>query len=160
MIEVNVSTEVGVAAETAFAYLVDVTNNPEWQSGVEKTEWTSPRPGWLGATYDQTLEYKNMVISYRLAAVGPGRSMVVESGHGASVPNTVTRTVEILSEDRCRISVHLTGELGGWQKLAKPLVTRAIRRSIESDYRQLKRRLEGGDADAGISDDDSSNGED
>ena len=145
MIDITVTTEIAVTAEEAFDYLADVTNNPEWQSGVEKTEWTSTPPGQQGATYDQTISYRNIVTSYRVTVIDPGRSMTVESGKGATIPTTVTRTVRALSEGHCSVSVRLTGQLHGWRKLTKPVTRKAIRQSIELDYRRLKRHLEGSD---------------
>lgn len=143
MIEVNVSIEIAVPAEEAFGYLADVTNNPQWQIGVERTVWVSSTPGDVGATFDQTIAYKNMVTSYQLTAIEPGKSMTVKTTHGATIPTEVTRTVQALSDNSCRIDVHLTGELRGWRKLMKRGVAKAVRQSIESDYRQLQRRLEG-----------------
>ena len=142
MLTATVRVEIERPAEAVYEYLADMTNNPDWQFGVESTEWTSARPGGVGSTYDQTMEFKGQVTSYVVTATEPGRSITVESRAGATIATTVTRTVEVLNENQCRVRVELAGKLPGWRKLTKPLAGRMIRRSLESDYRRLKRQLE------------------
>ncbi len=142
MLTATISTEIERPAETVYEYVADMTNNPAWQFGVESTEWTSERRGGIGSTYDQTMEFKGQDTSYVVTATEQGRSITVQSGAGATIATTVTRTVEVLNENRCRVRVELAGRLPGWRKLTKPLASRMIRRSLESDYQRLKRLLE------------------
>ena len=142
MITTSTSIEINASAETVFSYVSDFTNNPEWQSGVESTMWTSPPPLRVGSTYDQTLEYKGTVISYTVTAFQEGRSITAESHPEATIPTTLTRTVHALNEDRCRITVELVGRPRGLRRITKPLLRRFMRKSIESDYRRLRELLE------------------
>ena len=142
LLTTNISVEIELPAGVVYEYIADMTNNPTWQFGVESTEWTSGQPGGVGSTYDQTMEYRGQVTSYTVTAIDPGRSITVESQTGATISTTVTRTVEMLNENRCRVRAEVKGELPGWRKLTKPLAGRMIRRSLESDYRRLKRQLE------------------
>ena len=142
MFTVSVSTEIEVAAGSTYDYISDPTNNSEWQFGIESTEWTSPPPFGVGSTYRQTMEYKGQVTDYAVVAIDAGRTISVQSQHDAAIPTTVTRTVLMLNDEKCRVRVDLQGGLRGLRRLTKPLVTRMIRRSIESDYRRLKRMLE------------------
>lgn len=141
--EIAVTTDVDVPADVAFAYLADITNNPEWQHGVKSTEWTSPRTGEVGSTYDQTVDYRNQVTSYRIAALDPGRSISVKSVGKATIPTTVTRAVEPRGEDACTVSVTIVGEPRGLRRLSQRAISKAVRRSTEVDYTVLKRKLEG-----------------
>ena len=141
--EIAVTTDVGVPAEVAFAYLADVTKNPEWQHGVKSTEWTSTLVGEVGATYDQTLDYRNQVTSYRVTALDPGRSISVRTVGGATIPTAVTRAVEPRGEDACTVSVTIVGEPRGLRRLSQRAISKAVRRSTEVDYTVLKRKLEG-----------------
>ncbi len=145
MIEVTVVTEVDVAAEVAFAYLADVTKNPEWQHGVRSTKWTSSPRGEVGATYDQTLDYRNQVTSYRVTAIDPGKSMSVESVGEATIPTMVTRAVEPRTAESCTVRVTIVGHPRGLRRLARRAITKAVRRATEVDYTVLKRKLEGED---------------
>ncbi|MDJ0925449.1 MAG: SRPBCC family protein [Acidimicrobiia bacterium] len=139
---VFVTTDVNAPGEKAFAYLADVANNPEWQSGVKSTVWTSDPPREAGSTYDQTMDYRNQVTSYRVTSLEPGRSITVESTAGAKIPTTVTRSVESLGATSCRVSVEIVGELSGWRRVAQRNLGKMIRRSTEVDYTVLKRKLE------------------
>ena len=145
MIEVTVKTEVDVPAEVAFAYLADVTNNPEWQHGVKSTGWTSSPPGEVGATYDQLLDYRNQVTTYRVTTLDPGKSITVATIGDATIPTTVTRSVEPGGEDTCTVSVTIVGHPRGLRSLARRAITKAVRRATEVDYTVLKRKLEGED---------------
>lgn len=142
MFTVTVNTEIDLPAAEVYAFVADLSNNASWQFGIESTEWTSDPPVRVGSTYDQTTEYKGIVTGYEVTAIEPGRSITVETRRGATIPTTVTRTVQVLNESQCRLRVDLVGQLRGWRLLTKPLVMRMIRRSIESDYRRLKRQLE------------------
>ena len=145
MINVTIRTEIDVPAEEAFEYVADFSNNESWQSGIQSTAWTSAPPIRVGSTYDQQLDYKNTVTGYEITAIEPGQSITTESREGATFPVTFTRAVVPLSATRCRITVDLIGHPRGFRRLVKPLVAKAVRDSIEADYRRLKRRLEHAD---------------
>jgi uncharacterized membrane protein len=149
--KVTITTEIEAPAEVVYAYLADLSNNSSWQSGIASTNWTSRPPIRVGSTYDQRMDYKDMVIGYEVTAIDPGRSITVESGRGATVPTTVTRTVQDLGESLSRVEVDLVGELRSWRQISKPMVTRAIRRSVGADYRRLKEQLEAGNEPTGKS---------
>lgn len=142
MFAVTVTTEIERPAAPTYDYIADFTNNPNWQFGIESTEWTSEPPTAAGSTYRQTMEYKGLVTTYVVVNMEAGRSITVRSQEDATIPTTVTRTVQMLNDYRCRVRVDLEGRLRGLRRLTRPLVTRTIRRSIESDYRRLKRLLE------------------
>ena len=142
MINVTIRTEIDVPAADAFAYVEDFSNNAAWQSGIKSTVWTSPPPIQPGSTFDQTADYKDTVTSYEITAIEPGHAITTESRAGATFPIVVTRTVVPLSESRCRITVDLVGYPHGFRRLIKPLVVKAVRDSVEADYRRLKRLLE------------------
>lgn len=142
MIRITTSIEVEAPADRVYSYMSDFTNNAAWQSGVESTEWTSAPPLRVGSTYDQTMEYKAIVTSYEITAIDPGLSITTESETGATIPTTVSRTVRSLHENRCRVTVDLVGRPRGLRRLSKPLLAGAVRKSVEADYRRLKRLLE------------------
>ena len=142
MFDVAIEKQVKASADVVFSYLADFANNPEWQSGVRSTAWTSDPPIRVGSTYQQTIEYRDQVTSYEVTAFEPGRSITVESGTGATIPTRVTRTVEPLDEDSCVVTVTLVGQPSGWRRAIQRSVIGAIRRSLEVDYTVLQRKLE------------------
>ncbi len=140
--QVTVNIEIAAPAADVFAYVADLTNNPNWQSGIESTQWTSPPPLALGATAKQQLDGGKAAVEYRVTALEPGRSITVETLAGAAIPVTVTRTVQMLNESSTRLRMDLVGHPPGWRRLTTPLLRRLVRRDIASDYRRLKRILE------------------
>ena len=142
MITITVRTEIKVPADEAFRYVSDFSNNVAWQSGIKATEWITTPPIRVGSTYRQIADYRDMETIYEVTAIEPGRSITTESRRGATFPVTVTRSVDQLGESRCRVTVVLTGQPRGIRRLVQPYVARAVRQSIESDYRRLKRQLE------------------
>ena len=143
MIEVTATTEIAVPAEIAYAYLADVTNNPEWQDGVQATEWASGSAGEVGASYHQTLDYRGKVTRYKVTAIEPGRSISFESVGKATIPTTVTRSVAPLDADSCAVTVSILGRPRGLRRFAQKRLQKMIQRSTEIDYVVLKRKLEG-----------------
>jgi uncharacterized membrane protein len=145
VINVSIRIEINIPASAAYAYIADFSNNAAWQSGIKSTDWTSPPPIRVGSTYDQISEYKGIVTGYEITTIDPSRSITTESRDGATFPITVTRSVVPLGEARCRVTVDLAGYPRGFRRFAKPLVVKIVRDTIETDYRRLKRLLEGGE---------------
>jgi uncharacterized membrane protein len=147
VITVTVRIEIDVPAEDGFAYVSDFSKNVEWQSGITSTDWISNPPIRVGSTYRQVAEYKDTETIYEVTSIEPGRSITTESRQGATFPVTVTRTVDSLGESRCRITVDLIGHPRGFRRIMQPYVERVVRKSVEADYRRLKRHLESDDQD-------------
>ena len=143
MIKLTVKTEIDMPAPAAFDYVADFSNNAAWQSGIQSTEWTSSPPIQVGSSYDQQMEYRDLVTHYEITALEPGRSITTESRGGATIPTVVTRTVVPVGESRCRITVDLGGKPRGLRRFIRPFLVKMVRDSVESDYRRLKRLLEG-----------------
>ena len=142
MFTLTVTTRIPASAEAVFDYLVDFSNNKEWQSGIDSIEWTSPPPIQVGSTYRQKMTYKGVVTLYEVTALRPGSAITVKSQPGAAIPTTVTRTVQKLDASNCRVSVDVVGELKGLRRITTPLLRRTVRRSIEADYKRLKLQME------------------
>lgn len=137
----NVRIEIEVAPGKAFDYFADLSNNPEWQSGVAETRWTTEPPVRIGSKCEQELEDGN-VVGYVVTDIQQGKSITIETVFGAGMPATVTRTVAELNPARCRVTMDLVGKVRGWRVILAPLIRRAVESSIRSDYKRLKRVLE------------------
>ena len=66
------------------------------------------------------------------------------SSTSGSFPITFTRMVEPI-DGGTRVTAIVEGDARGFFKLAEPLLARMVRRSVDSDYRNLKRILEKAD---------------
>ena len=146
--QITVQVEIDAPGAAVFAYIADLTNNPEWQSGVTSAQWDAGGPQEPGASCRQTMDDGSVVV-YRVVALHPGRSITVEPEPGSTLATKVTRTVQVLNESRCRVRMDLVGRIRGWRLLIRPLVIRLIRSSIEADYRRMKRLLEGDESPLG-----------
>ena len=138
---IDVQVEMALPGEDVFAYLADLTNNPDWQSGVESTELVSGHADVVGATYEQVLDDGNKT-QYVVTNIEPGRSITMRTEGRATVDATIIRTVQKLSDRRCRVRMELIGRVRGWRWIITPLLRRMIRSSIAADYRRLRRLLE------------------
>ena len=144
IVKVQVREEIAAPADAVFAYVADLTNNSDWQSGVAATRLTDGSPMELGATYEQTLD-DGKSATYVVTALEPGRSITVVTERGTVVNATITRTVHKLSEDTSRIRMELSGRVRGWRVVLTPLMRRLVTSSIRADYRRLRRTLEPAD---------------
>ena len=139
--EIRTSVEVAASPDQVFAYLSDVENNPEWQSGMVSAVWTSDGPIGEGSTYDQIATFlgRRIESTFTVEAYEPGR-MIRASTTGGSFPITFTRTVEP-SDGGSRVSAVITGEASGFFKLAEPVLRIMVQRSVDADYRTLAARF-------------------
>lgn len=141
------TTEIDIAcpADAAFAVLSDFARNPEWQGGMVACRWTSPGGLALGATYGQEARFLGRAIltTFEVTALDPGRSVSIAS-IVSTFPIRVTRSVEPLGDDACRVTARVWGEPPWYLRL--PGMAGMLQRSIQRDYAQLRELLEGGAA--------------
>ena len=132
--------EIDRPAKEVFEYVADFENNPRWQGGMKACRWTSDTPKVVGATYVQEARFLGRRIDthFRVSALEPGRSISIESTQ-STFPIQVTRTVESVDAERCRVIAHIRGQPTGVLKLMSGLVSR----SVKKDYAKLKALLEG-----------------
>lgn len=145
MTDISTSIEIARPAEEVFAFVADMANNPDWQKGQQSCEWTSEPPLRLGSTYDQTASFlgKTITSSFEVTEYEHGHRIRIVSTQG-SMPIDVTRTVEPLGPDRCRVGARVRGTAPRAMRLLGPLLDRMVRSSVEKDYRRLRDLLERG----------------
>ncbi|MEM7288593.1 MAG: SRPBCC family protein [Actinomycetota bacterium] len=143
MTDITASIEIGRPADEVFAYLADMANNPTWQKGQQSCEWTSDPPLRLGSTYDQVASFLGKTIrsSFEVTEFEDGRLIRIVST-GGSMPIDVTRSVEPIGDDRCRVHARVRGEAPRAMRLLGPVLDRLVRSSVTKDYRRLKELLE------------------
>ncbi len=136
--ELSATRVIARPAEDVFAFLCDAANNPSWQRGMRSCEWTTPPPIGVGSVYEQEARFlgRTVVTTFRVEDHQPGRSITIAS-RGGSFPITVTRSVEPITESTSRVRAEITGEPGGFFKVAGPLLQRLAQRSVDRDYDRL-----------------------
>lgn len=143
MIEVTSEVVIHRPADEVFAFLADAENNPAWQQGMERCQWTTTPPIREGSTYQQEARMlgKPIVSTFEVVDFEPGRRITIRTIE-SSFPIRVTRTVEPTGEGSCLARARVTGDPSGAFRLAGPLMRRMVERSVRGDYRRLKEHLE------------------
>lgn len=145
MIEVTSRVDIDRPADEVFAYVADASNNPQWQDGMVDCRWVTEPPIGVGSVYEQEARMLGRPITstFEVVAFEPGRSISIETIE-STFPIAVTRSVEPLDGDRCRVSAVVRGDASGVFRLGEPLMKRMVQRSVRGDYRRLKEHLERG----------------
>ena len=139
--DVRVEANVARPPEDVAAYMFDPRHDPEWITGIEHVD-PPTAPLGVGTETHRLARFMGQRIDYvlRVREHLPERLLVMESVK-APFPMGVTYGIE---PDRSgsRVSLRVTGGYGLLMRLAQPLVSRQIRRSLEADLRHLRARLE------------------
>lgn len=144
MIEVTSEIAIDRPVDEVFAFLADAENNPTWQQGMERCQWTSTPPIREGSIYEQEAKMMGRAVTSTFEVVDfePGRRITIRTIE-STFPIEVTRSVEPAGEGACLARARVTGDPSGVFRLAAPLMRRIVERSVRGDYRRLKEHLEG-----------------
>jgi uncharacterized protein YndB with AHSA1/START domain len=140
MIRVEHSLVVNRTPEEVFAYATDPSKLPEWQSTALEARSEGPMQQGTRVTEVRKFLGRRMESEVEVTAYEPDRRFALKVVSGP-VPFTFEQTLEPAGGGTA-VKVVLEGEPGGFFKLAEPLVERAVRRQVRTDYEQLKDILE------------------
>ena len=130
--------------EEVFAFAADPNNNPLWQSTTLETPPVSEVD--VGTTFNNVSKFLGHRIETTLEIVesDPPRRQCVRVVSGP-IPASGCYVFEPAGGDgSTRFTYTLEAEVGGFFRLAEPLVGRAMRRQTEADMATLKDVLEAG----------------
>jgi uncharacterized membrane protein len=135
------SIEIARPAGVVFAYVAEFENNPTWQGGMRSCAWTSEERMGVGSTYVQQARFfgRRIDTHFRVTEMEPGRRISIESSQ-STFPIQVTRSVEPLGAEQCRVTAHIRGQPTGVLKLFSGMVKKSVRK----DYEKLRALLESG----------------
>jgi hypothetical protein len=147
--DVHVEAHVARSPEEVAGYMFDPRHDPEWITGIEHVD-PPEAPVAVGTETHRLARFMGRRIDYvlRVTEHVPGRLLVMESVQ-APFPMGVTYGVEPDGAGS-RVSLRVTGGYGLLMLLARPIVSRQIKRSLEADLRHLRGRLEARAAKRGI----------
>ncbi len=133
--------------EEVFAFATDPEKDSLWQSTSLGTEQISEGPVGVGTTFRNTSKFlgRRIESAYEVAEMEPPRRQCVKIVSGP-IPASGCCLFEP-AEGGTRFTQTFDAEIGGFFRLAEPLVARAIRRQMEADMATLKDLLEAGDAE-------------
>lgn len=148
--DVRVEAHVSRSPEEVAGYMFDPRHDPEWITGIERVD-PPTLPVAVGTETHRLARFMGRRIDYvlRVTEHVPSRLLVMESVQ-APFPMGVTYGVEP-ERSGSRVSLRVTGGYGLLMRLAQPIVSRQIKRSLEADLRHLRGRLEANAVDRGTS---------
>jgi uncharacterized membrane protein len=141
---VVVEVEIGRSCAVVWEYMENAEHNPEWLHNMQSARWTTDPPIRVGSRYEQSARFlgKEVRTSFEVSALEPGRLITISSLPGSSFPLTITRQVEPVGPERCRVTETAGGDPSGFYRLAEPLMRAMVRHNIARAYRRLKQLLE------------------
>ena len=140
----ELSVVIGRPVEEVFAFATDPENDPLWQSTSLETEQTSGGPVGVGTTFRNISKFlgRRIETAYEVTEMEHPRRQCVRIVSGP-IPGSGCYLFEP-AEGGTRFTQTFDAEVGGFFRLAEPLVARAIRRQTEADMATLKDVLEAG----------------
>lgn len=142
MAKFEISTVINRPVEEVFAVMSNAENNLKWQSGTIEAEKTSDGPIGVGTTWrtvsrflGRRIESESEFTEYEL-----NRKLGFKSKSGP-IQFEVRMTFERV-EGGTRINTKFEAEIGGFFKLAEPLVVSMGKRQLEGDLANLKDLME------------------
>ncbi len=126
-----------------FEFMANGENTPLWQTSTQEVRKDTQDPigvgtkftnvtHFLGRKFESTLEY---------TAYEPNKKISSKSVSGP-IPVKIETTFEPIAEGETKVTVVGELEVGGFFKLAEPLVARMIQRQVEASNANLKDLLE------------------
>ena len=129
--------------EKVFQFTVSSDHDSQWQSGVLAASQTSEGPMEVGATFMQEFQFLGRLVrsTFEVTEYVPNVVFGFRTTSGP-IPIKGSYTYEKLAEDATRITMQAESEVGGFFKLAEPLVARTAQRQWEANFLTAKDILE------------------
>lgn len=142
MARFETSVVINRPVDEVFAYMMDIRNWPQWHAGMLEAEQTSESPVGVGTTFrgvNQSLG-RRMEWTSEITAYEPNKKVEQKLISG---PMTFEQyiTFEPL-EVGTKLTLVGEGEMGGFFKLAEPIVNRMMQRQLDGSFANLKDILE------------------
>jgi uncharacterized membrane protein len=131
-------------AEVA-AYATDVANATEWYENIQRVEWVTPPPLAVGSRVTFTAHFlgRRLTYTYEIRELVTGERLVMSTAQGPFPMETTYEWTDAPGA-ATRMTLRNRGEPSGFQRVAAPLMERAMRRANAKDLERLKRLLEAG----------------
>ena len=142
MIKVERSAQINKPAADIFGFTSDFANDAKWQADLISSEKTSAGPIGVGTTgrYVQKFMGMEMKNDMLVTAFEPPTRFAAKTTSGP-VQFEYLMTLEE-SGGSTRINVTMTGEPGGFFKVAAGLLKKELEKSLDRDFAKLKELLE------------------
>lgn len=142
MINVEDSIVINRPIEEVFAYVSDLTNAPEWQTGLIEVRKTTAEPIGMGAQFTFVRKFlgRKLEASNRFTAYKPNQIITFVTTTG---PMAVEASYLFAAEpDGTRVTCRMEMKPQGFTRLAEPLIAASVRREMSAEFGYLKDLLE------------------
>ena len=136
--EMSGTTLINRPAETVYAYVMDVSNDANWRTGVDESGWQTGESTAVGAV-GYTLAGKSKV-EWRVVSYVEGESVDWDLISGPLKGRGGYRFVPV--EGGTQFTLVADVEPTGWLRLLGPIFGRMGRRQNQSDVEKLRNILE------------------
>jgi uncharacterized membrane protein len=142
-VDVETHIEIRRPRSEVAAYASDPDNATAWYRNIKRVEWQTERPLAVGSRVAFAAEFlgRRMAYTYEIVALEPGERLVMRTADGPFTMETTYAWAD--GPDGSTVMVlRNRGEPAGFSKLAKPMMSAAMRRANRGDLRRLKAVLE------------------
>jgi uncharacterized protein YndB with AHSA1/START domain len=125
------------------AYAADPDNTTSWYSNIKAVEWATPRPLEVGSrlAFIATFLGRRLSYTYEIRELVPGERLVMSTAQGP-FPMETTYTWDDAGDDATRMTLRNRGEPSGFNKIAAPIMARAMQRAMTKDLERLSAILQ------------------
>lgn len=141
--QTEASITINAPAEKVFAFLSDISRQPEWVGAVQEVTDLPDGPVGLGTTFRLHLALMGQTARARqeITRFEPNRE-IVQSTTSGPIPATIS--IFLTSQGDATLVLNVTEtDLSSLSRLLRPIATRTIRQQLDNDLQTLKRILEG-----------------
>lgn len=144
-IDLTVTATIAASREDVAAYVMDHRNDPVWIGGISSSELLDESPITVGSRVRRVASFLGKRIDYvnEVTRLEPGSLLEMRS-----VKSPFPMIVTYAFDDHpggTEASIHVQGDPSALFRLAGPLMSRQVRKSIQGDLDRLRTVLERGD---------------
>ena len=149
MLRIEKSIEINQPIVKVFEFVRNPENEPLWRTEIYESQLASEAPFGVGSKINQTVHFlgRNIEGSAEITVYEPNQNFSWKLICGP-IPGEGHNIFEDLGEGQTRYTISTEFDVGGFFKLAEPIVGRTTRRQVEANLATLKDLLEA-DADNG-----------
>jgi uncharacterized protein YndB with AHSA1/START domain len=142
-VDVLCEIEIPRPREEVAAYAADPDNTTAWYANIKAVEWETPRPLAVGTRLAFVASFlgRRLAYTYEIRELMPGERLVMSTAQGP-FPMETTYTWQDAGDGATRMTLRNRGEPSGFQKVAAPVMARAMRRAMGKDLERLGAILE------------------